>query len=220
MRITGRVRASIVEIPRTGVAAMAGRWASLLLSCWVLMTSAGAAPPARLKIEHRPPDCVLAENFPRIEACVEPASDLARARVFFRAEGASYWSYAEMTQAGSCLGAVLPRPARSTHRIQYYVVAEDRSADEQETQQFKADVVDGPGSCRGGGVVAPLASVASVIVGRAPGAPAVPQGFARSGVSGAGMSKGLVAASVVGSGVAVAGLSTAMARGDAPTAVS
>jgi hypothetical protein len=40
-----------------------------------------------LVIEHKELSCVVADKFPRLIACIEPGSRVARARVYFRAVG-------------------------------------------------------------------------------------------------------------------------------------
>ena len=48
-------------------------------------------------IDHKPVKCIVAEKYPRLNACFAPSSRLARARVYFRvADGPPDWYYVEM----------------------------------------------------------------------------------------------------------------------------
>lgn len=159
-----------------------------------------------LAIDHRPVGCIVAEQHPRLNACVAPQSSLARARIYFRAGGGPHWYFVEMKNDVPCLIAVLPKPKKTIRKIDYYVESVDKAFAESRTAEFSPDVVPEPGECRKD-VLAPFIGKATVVVGAAAGAPAVPFGFASAGIVGAagGVSAGVVAAGVVGAGAATAG---------------
>jgi hypothetical protein len=46
-------------------------------------------------IDHAAIGCVVAGKYPAVDACFGPATDLARARLFFRPEGTTSWYYVD-----------------------------------------------------------------------------------------------------------------------------
>ena len=159
---------------------------------------AGAQAPQRdvIEIEHTAPACVAAGKYSRLAACFRPASQLARARVYFRAGGTADWFYVEMTRDMPCYQAVLPRVRKEAARIEYYISATDRHSSESRTPDGSMRVsVDG--LCAEG-PLAPVSDSGSVVIGSLSGA--APAGF----VTGGGLSPLLVlgGVAVVGGGVA------------------
>src|SRR5690349_7528409 len=76
-----------------------------------------AAQPVGLVIEHTAASCVVAERFIKLQACVTPAENVARAQVQFRALPTSPWYAVEMKREGACLAATLPKPKRTTSAL-------------------------------------------------------------------------------------------------------
>lgn len=158
-----------------------------------------------MAIQHDELSCIVAEKFPRLTACFSPRSRVARARVYFRADGTLHWYYVDMASDAPCFRGVLPKPMRSIHRMNYYVEVTDRSFVEARTLEYAPEVVPDESSCRKG-LLAPFLHKATVVVGSASGAAAIPQGFLGAGIVGAGVgaSTGLIVG-VVGGGAAVVG---------------
>jgi hypothetical protein len=176
----------------------------------ILLLLVGVSWPAAargegLGIDHRTVGCVVAGKYPRLNACFAPASQLARARVYFRvADAPPDWYYVEMASEAPCHAGVLPRPKKELvgRRIQYYVDAYDRSFAASRTPEAEAVVVSSASECRSKLPVAAVVDGASVAV-----FPSVPAGFAgAAGGLGAGAAVGIAAggAAVVGGGVALA----------------
>jgi len=187
---------------RRPVAAVATCLCSLSLPAAGLAAPAGQAPaaaphPGALTIDHRAPGCVAAGKYARLAACFRPQNALARARVYFRAGGTGDWFYVEMSGAPPCLEGVLPRPKKSLRRIEYYVAATDRTFAESRTSERVLQVTR-DGKCPVG-PLAPVASVASAVIGSVSGA--APAGFVTAA---GGLSPLLIAG-----GVAVVGGGTA-----------
>jgi hypothetical protein len=175
-----------------------------------------AAPAARaVTIAHEGAGCVIADRFPRFEARLDPAGDVARARVFFRAAGTPHWYSVDMTAGAAGFTGVLPKPRRTTPRIEYYVEASDRAFASARTPERVVRVVGSAGECETNALVAPVSATARVVVTAAPGASAVPSGFLSAGIAGAGgVSTGTLA--VIGGGAAAAaGVAVAAGGGDA-----
>ena len=164
-----------------------------------LALAARAAHADGPAIDHSAVGCVVAGKHPKILARIAPASQVARARVYFRAEGAAAWHFVRMTLETPSFTGTLPKPKASARRIQYYIEAVDRSFGETRTIEISPEVVASENDCRNA-VLAPFVDQAAVSVGAAAGAPALPLGFAAA--AGAGTA---TVAVIVGGGVAVAG---------------
>jgi hypothetical protein len=183
------------------------RWA--LVTAALLATADGsyAAGPA---IEHRAVSCIVAGVFPRLDACFTPTEDLSRARVHFRADGTPHWYFVDMAAAGGCRSVLLPKPLPTTSAIDYYVSALGRTFDETRTSEYTPRVVAREGDCDDDLLVAGSAGSATVVLGAAAGAPAVPAGFAPEGIVSAPPSPGSAASQGGGGG---AGLGVVLALG-------
>jgi len=169
-------------------------------------------------IEHDAVDCIVAGKFPRMNACFQPASALATARVYFRVEGTEDWYYVEMGPEAPCYSGYLPKPGKQLvdKKIEYYVQATGKQYAEGQTQIYDPIVVSSEDRCQK--KLAPYVSRASVRV-----FPAMPGGFAASSfpvalVAGA----GAATAAGVGTAVALSGgdNSTTTTQGSAPTTVA
>jgi hypothetical protein len=132
-------------------------------------------------IDHRPLECILAESFPKLNASFAP-QDVAKARVYFRAEGGIHWYYVEMTlEDGAYLG-ILPKPKVTTKKIDYYVEAVGKTLVSSRTQEYLPVVVPRSADCASK-LMAAIAPVAKLFVGStAAGAPAIPEGFEAAGI--------------------------------------
>jgi hypothetical protein len=173
------------------------------------------------EIDHKPVACVVAEQFPRLEARLTPADGIGRARVFFRAEGGPAWYAVAMKREGDVFAAALPKPKKSLKRFQYYLEVADAGLASSRTPDYAADVVSGRGACTKG-MMSAVMSAASVLLEVPAGAAAIPAGFSSVGVVAAGSSAaaaggGAAAASGggggLGTGAIVGGLGAVAAAG-------
>ena len=108
-----------------------------------------------------------------------------------------------MQREGDTFYGALPKPKKTTKRIEYYVEAVDKALAESRTKEYGPAVV-GPGECPKNMVV----TSAKVAVGSlTPGAPLVPVGFSATGVEpvgAAGTAAGAAAGTTAGTAAAVA----------------
>ena len=147
------------------------------------VAAAQAQAPA---IEHKAVSCIVAERFSRLDACFAPAEQVARARVQFRAHGTPHWYFVDMGAEGPCHSGVLPKPKKSTRKIDYYIDVVDRRFAEGRTREHAPRVVERSGECgRDMVMAAGLGSAASIVLGVAAGAPPIPVGFESAGIAGA-----------------------------------
>jgi hypothetical protein len=168
---TGRERPLRARARARAAVAMAG-----------LMAVSDASQAAGPAIEHKAVSCIVAGQFPRLDACFAPQEDLSRARVHFRADGTPHWYFVDMTAAGGCRSVLLPKPLPTTTAIDYYVSALGRTFDETRTSEYTPRVVAREGDCEDDLLVAGSAGSATVLLGAAAGAPAVPAGFSPQGI--------------------------------------
>lgn len=154
------------------------------LACTVAFTLAAApALPQAIAIDHQEVGCLVADNYPEMTACFTPSSEVARARLQFRAAGGGPWYYVEMQPGGACYSGTLPKPQKSTKEIEYYIDVASKRYGESRTADYSPRVASGLGGCRRRGVVASFATAASVKVFAPSGAPLVPAGFSSAGVT-------------------------------------
>ena len=156
-----------------------------------------------VNIDHKPVGCIVAGKYPKMNACFSPASNLARARVYFRAlDGPPNWYYVTMKSDSPCHAGFLPKPKKDLtgKNIVYYLDAFDQKFVESRTAENQALVVASEGECKKDMLVAPFVTSAAVAV-----FPAVPAGFGVAGL-GTAATVGIVAggAAVVGGGAAIA----------------
>jgi Bacterial SH3 domain len=84
-------------------------------------------PPAPgVAIDHKAVGCLVAEEYPRLEACFAPSEALGRAQVQFRGSETSPWYAVDMKPDGPCYSAWLPKPKKETSSIDYFVFAIDK----------------------------------------------------------------------------------------------
>lgn len=189
-----------------------GRAALLLAGLLGVGDLASAAGPA---IDHKPVECIVAGQFPRLDACFEPQGELSRARVHFRAHDTTHWYFVDMAAAGGCRSVLLPKPLPSTRAIDYYVTALGRSFDETRTSDYTPRVVAREGDCDRDLLVAAGVGAGTVLLGAVAGAAATPPGFSSDGIVAAPSSSGGPQAKSGGGGGAavVLGLAAAGAGG-------
>jgi hypothetical protein len=197
-----------------------------------LLLLPGLAAAQSLAIDHKHVGCMVAERFPVISARLDPAANVGRARVYFRA-GGPHWYFVEMKVQGDEYLAALPKPKKSTAKIEYYIEALDTAFAASRTAEYAPDVVPPPGACGKDAPMAVSLTSAKPVVGAPAGAPTVPVGFSASGVAtagaagatagaagaGTGVSVGVVAG-VVGGAAAIAAVAVAAGRGGGTTATT
>ncbi len=145
-------------------------------------------------IDHAPAACATAGQHPRVDARFTPAERVAIARVFFQGRNAQEWYSVDMKAGEGRYSGVLPSPLATLDSFRYYLEVTDPSAATSRTPEYKVDVMEGAGACRGRTSFA--LGTASVLIHGPVGATGLPVGFAPAGVTMAGS---------VGSSSAVAG---------------
>lgn len=191
--------------------------AGLFLAATVAPALAAAQAPT---IQHDAVGCIVAGQYPQLNACFTPNSNVARARVYFRVEAGPHWYFVDMKTTAPCWTGVLPKPLKATKKINYYLEVVDRAFAESRTEEYAPDVMPDAGSCRKDKPIASGLAKASVSVGAVGGAPVVPLGFAAGGIAGAGGSSLLIAGVVAGAGAGAAGIAAGTGGGDTTSTVA
>lgn len=162
-------------------------------------SSASVTGVDALQVKHETIHCMMARRYPLIDACFEPGARVARARVYFQADGVKKWHWVDMAPLGRCHRAVLPRPAPEAHRLRYVVAATDIDSRTSATPEQVAEVVEDERAC-GNARLAPFLSEANTVVGGG----GFPAWFIAPGGGGAIGGKAL--AVIVGGGAVAAGV--------------
>ena len=104
-----------------------------------------------MAIDHKAVSCIVAEKFPKLNACFTPNSNVARARVYFRAEGGTSWYYVDMKSDAPCMSGILPKPRKEMidKHVDYYVHATDKAFTEARTVEYDPLVVESEGDVQG-----------------------------------------------------------------------
>jgi hypothetical protein len=140
--------------------------------------------PSSTEIHHDPVGCMVAGQFPLLDAQIEPAASVARARVYFKATGSDNWYYVEMTPAEAGFVGKLPRPKLEASPIAYYLQATTTEFGEAQTPEVSAIVVVDPKDCPEDKKVAAIGPPGEVTVfSAATGAALAPVGFAAGGLA-------------------------------------
>lgn len=174
----------------------------LRLTLVLLLCVPATASTQGTAIEHGGVACVVAGQFPRIDARIGQAEQVARVRAFFHADDDSRWYFVEMKAVEGVFQGVLPKPLKTTKRLHYYIETTDKGMAQNRTAEYVPEVVAEAGACSKKDAVAALAIATKIAVAAPSGASAVPAGFATSSVATAG---GIGTAALVIGGIAVAG---------------
>ena len=163
---------------------------------WAETTGTGA------EIQFEPVTCFVAGEFPLLDATIEPADSVARARVYFKAALGESFYYIEMTQEGDLFKGKLPRPFVAGSPITYNVTSTTTAFEETRTRDIDAIVVEDESECGDLKVAAFGPPGAITIFSAASGASVIaPAGFAALG---AGLAIGTIA--VIAGAAAAAGI--------------
>jgi len=139
----------------------------------MLLTASLLAAAASFHVEHTPPACFLADEVPRVVACLAPRSARATVRVLFRADDGPFYAAALRSDV-PCYAGVLPRPSASAVRVSYAFEATAGGVVAR-SPDFSVPVAGDAGSC--GGRPAPIARGARAAYEAPPGAPGRAPGF-------------------------------------------
>jgi hypothetical protein len=122
-------------------------------------------------IVHKDVGCVLAGEFPRLEACFTPAESVGKAQVQFRADEKGPWYYVDMKESGGCRSALLPKPKKEVGTFHYFIEVVDRSftavqkPESAPSQSYAPRVVANRRECGQGMMMATGTPTGSIVMG-------------------------------------------------------
>jgi hypothetical protein len=130
-----------------------------------------------------PVTCFVAGEFPLLDAAIDPANQVARGRVYFRAAQGSTFYYVEMTQEGGRFFGKLPRPKVEASPLTYSLQATTTEFEESQTAEVEAIVVEKKEDCedRKAAIFGPPGEV--TVFSAATGTSIAPVGFAAGGAA-------------------------------------
>jgi hypothetical protein len=200
----------LVALPVALANANAGtRVASLQTPQEVPLAAPATEPPApeaaaATTIQHEPIGCFIAGQFPLVDAGIQPAASVARARVYFKSALSNDWFFVEMTtQEGQFFGK-LPRPRVEASPITYYIQATTTEFGEAQTGEIQGNVVADARECPDKKIAAIGPPGPVQVFSAATGASISPAGFAAGGLAlTAGTIALLAGAAAVGIGTAI-----------------
>jgi beta-lactamase regulating signal transducer with metallopeptidase domain len=110
-------------------------------------------------IVHEPFGCLVEGRFSEIDATIDPASEVAQARLYFSGPGpdtgTEYW--VEMTQQGTRFVGRLPRPTAKVKSVRYRIEARRKDDRVATTDSHLAVVAPDESGCPAGARIAPQA---------------------------------------------------------------
>jgi hypothetical protein len=118
---------------------MRARPAALALTLALVLPAALLAddPPS---VEHQPALCTVAERPLSLCASVSDDGAVAAARVYFRREGETYYTYVNMAFTGVSYCGTVPAPRAKVKSVEYYVQAVDDKYQPTRTSTFRLPV--------------------------------------------------------------------------------
>lgn len=155
---------------------------ALLLAAGVGSAGLLAQEPELPRIEHDALRCVVKDRFALVDATVRPASNVARARVYFTSSAGDEYYAVELRPLGDeRFQARLPKPKGKAGPLVYFLEVVSLGGELQRTPEVQLEVVKDARQCPDGGRVAAAGSDGDVtLLGSTP-RPAKPRGF--SGVA-------------------------------------
>ena len=163
-------------------------------------------PVTATTILHDAIGCMIAGQFPLVNARIEPAAGVARARVYFRSVQSPDWFYVEMGPLeGGGFSGKLPRPKLEASPVTYYIQATTTEFGDAQIAEIQSIVVQDAEECEER-AIAPIGGPGEVTVfSAATGAAIAPAGFAAGGIA-------LTAATIalIVGGAAAAGITAAV----------
>jgi len=119
---------------------MSGRRRTATLAFVLAATAAYANQPP--DIDHHPASCTIADKAISLCATVTDDTQVAKARVFFRRSGETFFSFVDMTFGGMNFCATLPAPREGKIRqLDYYLQATDDEFETQRTSGYTLQVM-------------------------------------------------------------------------------
>jgi hypothetical protein len=117
---------------------MAHRLPAVVVALLALPVAAFAEPPI---LEHQPSACTVPDKPVSLCATITDDSQVAKARLYFRAAGEKYWNVLDMAFGGISFCGTLPAPrGGKVQVVEYYIQAIDDTYEAQRTSTYELRV--------------------------------------------------------------------------------
>ena len=196
---SARIDLAPVQVPEGGAAGAPPPGADKPITGKRLTASEGDTT-----LTHDGVTCFIAGEFPLLDATINPAPNVARARIYFKSALVSNYYYVEMTPAEGKFFGKLPRPRVEASPVTYYVQATTTDFTEMQLQEVPALVVATREDCPDDKIAAIGPPGEVTVFSAATGLAIAPAGFA----AGAAGLLGLGGLALLLGGAAAAGLVT------------
>lgn len=128
------------------------------------------APAPGARIVHEPLGCLVEGRYAEIDATIEPAPEVAEARLYFTSAKSDarieYW--VEMARTGSRFAGRLPKPRAAASPVRYRIEARTADGRIASTERYVAVVAANESLCPEGVRIAPIASSSEAVIVHAP----------------------------------------------------
>ena len=115
---------------------------SRIAAAALVLAAAAAYANQPPDIDHHPASCTIADKAISICATITDDTQVAKARVFFRRSGETFFSFVDMSFGGMNFCATLPPPREGKVRqLDYYVQAIDDQFESQRTSGYTLQVM-------------------------------------------------------------------------------
>jgi hypothetical protein len=153
---------------------------------FLLLVLLGLALPVRADdppvVEHQPSPCTIPEKPVNLCATVTDDSQVARARLYFKAAGDDFYSFVDMVFSGINYCGTIPAPREGKVKaIEYYVQAVDDQYQSRRTSTYQM-IVQPEGVCEFPPTIEPTAAIVVHATNKKQGKK-LHDGFAAEGVS-------------------------------------
>ena len=178
--------------------------AAMMVVGWGVPSRAQTTPD----IAHDPLQCVGVDEYPVIDAAIQPGKEVRTAKVYFRAEYYPKFYWVEMVIHDDNFISILPKPGPGTKRIVYYIAAVDNAFNNAVDTEHDPEIRE---ACKERPAYAPGDEPGIVVGATEAGAAPLPPGFEAAGIIGTVATTGLLTSGIGGG----AGIGTAAAIGAA-----
>ena len=102
---------------------------------------------APVSISHEAVGCLIAGEFPLIDAVIEPSASVARVRLFFKGAGNPDYFFVEFGALEGRFVAKMPKPTLAASPVSYYIQAVSTDGAEVQSPEIQAEVVENANQC-------------------------------------------------------------------------
>jgi polysaccharide biosynthesis/export protein len=119
-----------------------------------MISAASLLFAASLSMNHQPVECFVKDRFAQLDIEVQPALEVAQARIFFKSARDEDYRYVPMALTQGRFIGKLPRPREKAHTVTYYIEIASADGTVRKTPEITADVAKSADACAQGSRIA------------------------------------------------------------------